>query len=62
MGTHAARGHRPLLGGTEASDVDPVCGMKVNPTKAAAKHEHAGRTHYFAFFYNAAGIPYPRFG
>jgi Cu+-exporting ATPase len=26
---------------------DPVCGMKVDPVKAAAKIEHAGKTYYF---------------
>ena len=28
-------------------DRDPVCGMTVDPQKAAAKVEHAGRTYYF---------------
>jgi len=27
--------------------VDPVCGMRVDPAKAAAQTEHAGRTYYF---------------
>ena len=26
---------------------DPVCGMTVDPEKAAAKAEHAGKTYYF---------------
>jgi Cu+-exporting ATPase len=26
---------------------DPVCGMKVDPAKAAGKHEHKGKTYYF---------------
>jgi len=26
---------------------DPVCGMSVDPAKARASHEHAGRTYYF---------------
>src|ERR1700730_2375007 len=26
---------------------DPVCGMDVDPNKAAAKAEHAGKTYYF---------------
>jgi Cu+-exporting ATPase len=26
---------------------DPVCGMSVNPTTAAGKHEHLGTTYYF---------------
>ena len=29
------------------TEVDPVCGMKVLPQKAAAVVEHAGRTWYF---------------
>ncbi len=31
----------------EVAEVDPVCGMKVTPQKAAATVEHAGRTWYF---------------
>ncbi|MGH7798299.1 MAG: heavy metal translocating P-type ATPase [Candidatus Binatia bacterium] len=27
--------------------VDPVCGMNVDPTRAAGKHEHNGQTYYF---------------
>src|SRR6185295_10682989 len=27
--------------------VDPVCGMTVNPAKAAGHHEHQGKTYYF---------------
>lgn len=27
--------------------VDPVCKMKVEPEKAAAKAEHGGQTYYF---------------
>jgi Cu+-exporting ATPase len=26
---------------------DPVCGMKVDPSRAKATHEHAGKTYYF---------------
>lgn len=26
---------------------DPVCGMEVNETQAAAKAEHQGRSYYF---------------
>lgn len=28
-------------------DIDPVCGMKVDPATARHRHEHAGRTYYF---------------
>lgn len=27
---------------------DPVCGMMVNPQKAAGRAVHAGRTYYFS--------------
>jgi len=27
--------------------IDPVCGMKVDPERAAATHEHHGKTYYF---------------
>ncbi len=27
--------------------LDPVCGMKIDPKKAAAKREHEGVTFYF---------------
>ena len=38
----------PLLqGGNSAGFKDPVCGMTVNPEKAAARVEHAGKTYYF---------------
>ena len=30
---------------------DPVCGMTVDPTRAAGKHEHAGQTYYFCSTY-----------
>ncbi len=36
----------PILQGT-GKHKDPVCGMMVVPEKAAAKVEHAGKTHYF---------------
>jgi Cu+-exporting ATPase len=26
---------------------DPVCGMTINPNKAFARQEHAGKTYYF---------------
>jgi Cu+-exporting ATPase len=29
------------------SVIDPVCGMKVDPPRAAGKHEHNGQTYYF---------------
>jgi Cu+-exporting ATPase len=30
-----------------AMEKDPVCGMKVDPSRAKATHEHAGKTYYF---------------
>ena len=29
------------------TEVDPVCGMRVDPARAAGRHEHRGRTYYF---------------
>ncbi len=28
-------------------EIDPVCGMEVDPATAAASHEYAGTTYYF---------------
>jgi Cu+-exporting ATPase len=36
--------HHPSASGTE---VDPVCGMSVDPASAAGRVEHAGKTYYF---------------
>ena len=36
----------PILGG-EVPEKDPVCGMAVEPSKAAAKQEFQGHTYYF---------------
>src|SRR4029077_4684986 len=30
-----------------ALEKDPVCGMKVDPSRAKATHEHSGKTYYF---------------
>src|SRR5579864_1660861 len=32
---------------SEKLERDPVCGMSVDPLKAAAESEHAGKTYYF---------------
>ena len=39
----------PILQPTQAepTEIDPVCGMKVNPAKAAAKVDYEGKTYYF---------------
>src|SRR5437899_12690022 len=36
-----------LHGGASAGARDPVCGMTVNPEKAAAHFEHGGKNYYF---------------
>ena len=33
--------------GKKSTAVDPVCGMDVEPKKAAATYEHQGKTYYF---------------
>ena len=33
--------------GQGATEVDPVCGMKVNPATAKFSHEHAGKNYFF---------------
>ena len=38
---HASESHGPR------HETDPVCGMKVDPAKPAAKTEHQGKTYYF---------------
>ena len=37
----------PSPPGSQGGQVDPVCGMTVNPTEAAGTHRHAGRTYFF---------------
>jgi Cu+-exporting ATPase len=34
-------------GGTKLAELDPVCGMTVNPASAKGRVEHAGKTYYF---------------
>jgi Cu+-exporting ATPase len=34
-------------GATEPATIDPVCGMKVDPARAAGKHHHNGESYYF---------------
>ncbi|GBD10389.1 Copper-transporting P-type ATPase [bacterium HR23] len=31
----------------KAMEVDPVCGMQVDPKKAAATYDYQGKTYYF---------------
>src|SRR5262245_13014316 len=41
--THHSHGDLPHAG----TETDPVCGMKVDPAKAAGSATHGGRTYYF---------------
>jgi Cu+-exporting ATPase len=43
-GTHQGSGGSAR---TSAQEIDPVCGMTVDPASAAGSHEHGGRTYYF---------------
>ncbi|RMD90900.1 MAG: YHS domain-containing protein [Calditrichaeota bacterium] len=36
-----------MLGFFKKKAIDPVCGMKVDPKKAAGKSEYKGHTYYF---------------
>ncbi len=40
-------GHLPILSSGPPVEIDPVCGMKVDPARAAATVEHGGRTYFF---------------
>jgi len=46
-GPEAAKGQPQ----THSQAVDPVCGMTVDPAKAAGKSEYKGVTHYFCSDY-----------
>ena len=37
----------PIVALGHAAEVDPVCGMTVDPARSAGAHEHGGRTYYF---------------
>src|SRR5437870_4723157 len=37
----------PMLSPTDATAIDPVCGMSVNPATARASTQYKGRTVYF---------------
>jgi Cu+-exporting ATPase len=39
--------HEIGAGGPRGGETDPVCGMTVDPARAAGKSDHAGRTYYF---------------
>src|ERR1700736_472277 len=40
-------GHLPILSSGPPVEMDPVCGMKVEPARAAATVEHGGRNYFF---------------
>ena len=44
---HAGHGHQHYEDHAAATAVDPVCGMKVDPSTARHKLEHGGQTYYF---------------
>jgi Cu+-exporting ATPase len=44
-GDHAA--HQHPQGHEHGTILDPVCGMKIDPKKAAAKSVYAGKAYYF---------------
>ncbi len=38
----------PFLGfGERSKEIDPVCGMEVDPKSSAGTHDHQGKTYYF---------------
>ena len=45
MGAVEIIGLRPWLGGSV--EIDPICGMTVDPATAAGSHEHRGQRYYF---------------
>jgi P-type Cu+ transporter len=47
MSTHDHAHHDAGQEATGATERDPVCGMQVDPAKAAGSLEHAGRKYYF---------------
>jgi YHS domain-containing protein len=49
LGAESGRGGNELLiGGKEIPmEIDPVCGMEVDPKNAAGSHEYKGTTYYF---------------
>ncbi|MGE3805229.1 MAG: heavy metal translocating P-type ATPase [Gemmataceae bacterium] len=44
---HEQHKHGLEMAGPDTSATDPVCGMKVDPARAAGSHEHAGTTYHF---------------
>ena len=46
-GDHAGRGHGQGEAAADTRPIDPVCGMRVSPEKAAGSYEFEGVTYYF---------------
>lgn len=44
---HAGHGMSLPMAATASKHIDPVCGMTVEPAKAAGSHDHDGKTYYF---------------
>ena len=52
-GTHRALFNSKRIGmatQTTTAQTDPICGMQVDPIRAAGSSEHAGETYYFCSF------------
>src|SRR5262245_7755421 len=45
--SHDGHHHRHEAPGASAAEIDPVCGMSVDPATAAGHVEHAGKTYHF---------------
>jgi Cu+-exporting ATPase len=43
----APRKPLPMMQPAEQGELDPVCGMRVNPATAAGSHDYKGKTYYF---------------
>ena len=44
---HTVTGHSDAEGTSQAAAKDPVCGMTVDPSRAAGSHSYQGQTYYF---------------
>ena len=49
VGTAVAPQHIPMprMAGSADREIDPVCGMEVDPANAAGEYNYEGRTYYF---------------
>jgi Cu+-exporting ATPase len=44
---HHSHAHEEMRADESGSEIDPICGMTVNPLSAAGSFNHAGKTYYF---------------